>query len=60
MTDTYGGYHRLGKEFARHEMVDTAPTNTFVAMPTQTPSKAISRPSSAASLASITTSRKPT
>jgi transposase-like protein len=22
MTDTAGGYHRLGKEFARHEMVD--------------------------------------
>jgi transposase-like protein len=22
MTDTHGGYHRLGKDFARHEMVD--------------------------------------
>lgn len=22
MTDTHGGYHRIGKEFARHEMVD--------------------------------------
>ena len=22
MTDTHGGYHNLGKEFARHEMVD--------------------------------------
>ena len=22
MTDTHGGYHRVGKEYARHEMVD--------------------------------------
>jgi transposase-like protein len=58
MTDTAGGYMGVGKEFERHAMVDHGIANTFAAMLTQTPLKAISQFSSAASLAFIITSAK--
>jgi transposase-like protein len=43
MTDTHGGYHNIGKEFARHEMVDHGRDEYVRGTSTATPWKATSR-----------------